>query len=408
MPETVVMKFGGTSVGTVDRIKAVAERVTDHIKRTGDRVVLVVSAMSGETDKLVGLCRSVGDGKFSIREYDQMVASGEQVSSAMTAIAIEALGFRAQSVLGFQLPLTTKRVSNLNLIWNVNSEKLRTLLDQGIIPVVAGFQGIDDEGSVTTLGRGGSDATAVAVAAALDSCKCIILTDVEGVYTTNPSICKKAKKSQSLSYEEMLELASTGAKVLQTRSVNLARKFKVPVIVCSSFSNAEGTEIVERYNGMEDAVVSGISYRTDEAKVTVRDLPNKVGVAAQVLRAMSDVGVVVDMIVQSEATGNKAEISFTVPEGDTEKASSALKKLVDDKFSGATVAVDNDIAKVAVVGEGMRMHAGVAAEMFEVLAKENINVDMISTSEIKITVAIERKYAELAVRSLHEHFVENR
>ena len=406
MSQTLVMKFGGTSVGSAERIGGVAKRVARHIKQHNSRIVVVVSAMSGETDRLIELSRKVLGAQLPPREYHALLAAGEQVSAALTAMALRREGIKAKSMLAHQVEIRTHHVFGQNLISNINSEKLYKMLDDGIVPVVAGFQGVNEDGDYTTLGRGGSDTTAVALAAALDSCRCEILTDVDGVYTALPSIVKSAKKLKSLTYEEMLELASSGAKVLQARSVSLAHKFRVPLIVCSSFSDAEGTEIVEEYQGMEDAVVSGITCRTDEAKLTLRNLPDRPGIAARVFKALGDAEVVVDMIVQSQGSGGKAAISVTVPQESAQVSFRALLDLAKEEWADATIDLDENIAKLSVVGEGMRTHAGVASKMFEVLGAEGINVEMITTSEIKISVAINQKYAELAVRSLHEAFID--
>ncbi|MFN8389672.1 MAG: aspartate kinase [Bdellovibrionota bacterium] len=404
--EPVVMKFGGTSVGSAERIGSVAKRVATHFKKTGTPIVVVVSAMSGETDRLVELSRKVVGGRPQSREYHQLLASGEQVSAALTAMALQREGLKSVSLLAHQVELKTETVYGQNLITSINADKLRKLMAEGVVPVVAGFQGVDDEGDFTTLGRGGSDTTAVALAAALDSCRCEILTDIDGVYTALPQICKKARKLKQLTYEEMLELASSGAKVLQARSVALAHKHRVPLFVLSSFSDAEGTEIVEEYEGMEDAVVSGITCRTDEVKLTLRNLPDRPGMAARIFRVLGDAQVVVDMIVQSQGTAGKASISLTVPQESDTTAYEALQRLVQNEMPEASIEIDRNIAKLSVVGEGMRTHAGVASRMFEVLGTEGINVEMITTSEIKISVAINQKYAELAVRVLHEAFIE--
>ncbi|HQH26738.1 MAG TPA: aspartate kinase [Oligoflexia bacterium] len=406
MSNYLVMKFGGTSVGSSERIGEVAKRVVRQVKKHGDKVVVVVSAMSGETNRLIELARKVAGDGYKAREYHQLVTAGEQVSVALTAMAIEREGLPAQSLLAHQIPIKTNTVFGQNLISEIPVDKLKSLLDRGIVPVVAGFQGVNDSLEYTTLGRGGSDTTAVAVAAALDSCRCVILTDVDGVYTALPSICKKARKLKALTYEEMLELASSGAKVLQTRSVSLASKFKVPTLVCSSFSDAAGTEIVEEYEGMEDAVVSGITCRTDEAKITLRNLPDQPGVAARIFKVLGDAEVVVDMIVQSEGSSGRAAISFTCAQEFSKVAYDAMLKLIQQEMSESSIELDTNIAKLSVVGEGMRTHAGVAYKVFEVLGEEGINVDMITTSEIKISVAIEEKYSELAVRVLHERFIE--
>jgi aspartate kinase len=409
MSETVVMKFGGTSVGSSERIGAVAKRVVDRVRKTGARVVVVVSAMSGETNRLIELGRKVGGDDFSIasREYHQLVTAGEHASIALTAAAIEREGVKSCSLLAHQIPIETDLVLGQHLISEINPSRIIELLDAGVVPVIAGFQGIDEEGSFTTLGRGGSDTTAVAIAAVLGPCRCEILTDIDGVYSALPSICKGAKKLDALTYEEMLEMANSGAKVLQARSVSLAHKFRVPLVVASSFGDEEGTEIVEEYEGMEDAVVSGITCRKDEAKLTLRGIPDEPGVAARVFKVLGDAEVVVDMIVQSQGAGGKAAISFTVPRESASIAYDALLAMVNEQMGDASVEIDRDIAKLSVVGEGMRTHAGVASKVFEILGQEHINVEMITTSEIKISVAIKEKYAELAVRTLHEAFIEN-
>ena len=407
MTSTIVMKFGGTSVGSTERIGESAKRVASHVRESKQRVVVVASAMSGETNRLIELARKVWGEKIPPREYHQLVTSGEQASVALVALALNREGIPAKPLLAYQVPIRTKEAYGQDLISEVGTEVLRGLLAQGIVPVVAGFQGINEVSEYTTLGRGGSDTTAVALAAALDSCPCKILTDVDGVFTALPSICKRARKLKAVSYEEMLELASSGAKVLQTRSVNLAYKYRVPLEVCSSFSNEEGTMIVEEYEGMEDAVVSGITYRTDEAKLTLRDLPDAPGVASSIFSVLAQKGIVVDMIVQSKGTGGKASISFTCADVEAQSAYDALVRLVHDSMPGAGVELDRDIAKLSVVGEGMRTHAGVASKMFDVLGREGVNVELISTSEIKISVAIKEKYSELAVRALHECFIES-
>lgn len=408
MLETVVMKFGGTSVGTVERIAEVAKRVLKKQSSTGKKVVVVVSAMAGETDRLVKLCRAVAGGnRFDEREYSQLVVSGEQISSALMALALQREGAKAMSLTAYQIPLETRRIFGKQLISDVRPDRLVSLLNQGIIPVVTGFQGIDEDGSFTTLGRGGSDTTAVAIAAALKSEACEIYTDVDGVYSASPSVCKNAKKLSHLTYEEMLELASSGAKVLQTRSVDLARKYAVRLLVKSSFTDADGTEIVEEYANMENAVVSGINCRSDEAKITLRRVPDYAGNAAKIFKCLGEAGVVVDIIVQSEGAAGFSDIAFTVAEDDVDRSVEAITTLIESKLQGVSIEVDTDVAKLSVVGEGMRNHAGVAAEMFEVLGREGINIKMITTSEIKISVGIERKYAELAVRVLHEYFIEN-
>lgn len=401
------MKFGGTSVGTTDRIGAVATRVANHIRTKGTPVVVVVSAMSGETDRLIGLGRVISRDLLPSREYHQLLSTGEQVSAALSAMALEREGIKACSLLAPQLELRTFTISGHNLIQGINVERIEELLKEGITPVVAGFQGIDEQGGYTTLGRGGSDTTAVALAAALGSCRCEILTDVDGVYTARPQVCPNARKLKHLSYEEMLELASDGAKVLQARSVALAYKFRVPLFVLSSFSEVEGTEIVEEYEGMEETVVAGISCREDQVKLTFRNVDDRPGIAARVFRSLGEANVVVDMIVQSQGHAGKASISVTVPQESAAIAEKVLNELVVKEMPEAAVEVDSNVAKLSIVGEGMRTHAGVATKMFEVLAREGINVEMITTSEIKISVCIQRKYVELAQRSLHEAFFES-
>jgi len=402
----VVMKFGGTSVGSVERIAAVAARVAQHVRATGQPTVVVVSAMSGETDRLISLGRAVAGDLSLTREYHQLLSSGEQVSAALTAMALEREGLKACSLLAPQIELRTFTISGQNLIQGINVERIQELIAEGCIPVVAGFQGIDEQGGYTTLGRGGSDTTAVALAAALGPCRCEILTDVDGVYTAQPQVCPKARKLKHLSYEEMLELASDGAKVLQARSVALAYKFRVPLFVLSSFSEAEGTEIVEEYEGMEHTVVAGISCRADQVKLTLRNIDDRPGIAARVFRALGDANVIVDMIVQSQGHAGKASISVTVPQDSAKTAEKVLTELLSKEMPEAGVEVDANVAKLSIVGEGMRTHAGVATKMFEVLAREGINVEMITTSEIKISVCIQRKYVELAQRVLHEAFIE--
>ena len=408
MSEIVVMKFGGTSVGTTERIAAVADRVVNYQKDTGKKVVVVVSAMSGETNRLVGLCEEVAGGnRYNRREYDQLVASGEQASSALTSIAIQKLGTKSQSLLAHQVGIKTKEERGKTVIESIDTEVINSLIENDVVPVLAGFQGVNTQGEFTTLGRGGSDTSAVAVAAALGCKRCVILTDVDGVYSTSPKICKNAKKLPFASYEEMLEMASSGAKVLQTRSVHLARKFGLEIEVCNSFNNNPGSIITGEYEGMEDNVVSGITCLTDQSKITVRSLEDKPGVVAKIFDIVAESGVVVDMIVQNQGKGGNAAVSFTVPEAEGDIALEAVQKFISAEAPELSVEIDKNIAKLAVVGEGMRAHTGIAAKVFQVLGDEGINIDMITTSEIKISVAFDQKYSELAVRALHERFVEN-
>lgn len=405
MLNTVVMKFGGTSVGSIERIQAVAKRVYREVKEAEKQVVVVVSAMSGETDRLLSLGRQLGSDLKSQREFDQLVTSGEQASSALTAIALKELGIESRSFLAHQLPLKTKWQFGQNLIADIDPGKIKACLGEGIVPVVAGFQGVNDRGDITTLGRGGSDTTAVALAAVLGPCPCYILTDVDGVYTTSPKIVPEAKKLEHVSYEEMLELARAGAKVLQTRSVSLARKFKVPLYVCTSFSDEPGSEIVEEFPNMEDAVVSGVTTKSGESKVSLWNIPDRPGVAATFFRAIAEAHINVDMIVQSQGEDGLTRMSFTVPEEDAPEAEKALEPILKSEFPGAKISVESGISKVSVVGEGMRNHSGVAAEVFEVLSKTDINVELITTSEIRISVAVKSDQAEDAVRSLHDAFI---
>ncbi len=404
--DIVVMKFGGTSVGSVERIQAVAKRVAKRFNQEKKKIVVVVSAMSGETDRLIGLAKNITAGELPPREYHQLLATGEQSSAALTAMAMDQEGLKAVSLLAPQIPIKTKFVGGHNLISSVDGEKIKEFLRAGIVPVVAGFQGIDETGSYTTLGRGGSDNTAVAIAAVLGPCRCEILTDVDGVYSATPQVCKKAKKLDYLNYEEMLELANSGAKVLQARSVALAHKHRVPLIVCSSFSEEKGTAIVEEYKGMEDAIVSGITSRSDEVLISMRNLPDVPGVGAKLFKMLGDCNVVLDMIVQSSSYNNRVDISITVPYDTADVAYKVLSTQVKIDWPESTIDIDREIAKLSVVGEGMRNQAGVAFKVFDVLAKQGINVMMITTSEIKISLVIKQKFVELAVRLLHENLLE--
>lgn len=399
----VVQKYGGTSVGTVERIKNVAKRVA-AAKQRGNDVVVVVSAMAGETNRLVALARQLSESPDE-RECDVLLASGEQVSSSLLSLAIKNLGCRARSFLGHQVRIETDKAYGKARIKSIDSTRIKRALKDGEIVVVAGFQGVDEEGNITTLGRGGSDTSAVAMAAALKAKVCEIYTDVEGVFTTNPNVCPKAKKLDRISFEEMIEMASTGAKVLQIRSVELAMKFAVPVHVRSSFSEAEGTWVVEEEEGMDEVLVSGVTYDKDEAKITLLRVPDRPGLAAQIFSPISEANIVVDMIIQNASEDGTTDLTFTVPKSDYKKAVSLVEKTASG-VQAKGVRVDPDIAKVSIVGVGMRTHAGVAAKMFQILAREGINIEMISTSEIKISVVIDEKQTEHAVRALHEAFIE--
>ncbi len=398
----IVQKYGGTSVGSVERIQAVAERVA-RTARDGNQVVVVVSAMSGETDKLIGLAHQINQNP-SERELDMLLSSGERVTSALTAMAVEARGVKAQSLTGRQAGIITDTVHTKAKIARITGDRIKKALDEGKVVVIAGFQGITEDEDVTTLGRGGSDLSAVAVAAAINADCCEIYTDVDGVYTTDPNIVPEARKLQKISYEEMLELASLGAKVLQTRSVEFAMKYKVPVVVRSSFNENPGTLVVEEDKEMENVVVSGIAYDKNQAKITLVNVPDRPGIAAQLFDAIASANVVVDMIVQNISShGKSTDISFTVPKTDVKKALDVAESMAKE-FGSERIDTREDISKVSIIGVGMRTHSGVAAKMFKTLAQHGINIMMISTSEIKISCVIDLKFTELAVRVLHEAF----
>ena len=399
----IVQKYGGTSVANVERIKAVAKRVVKTAKE-GHKVAVVVSAMAGETDKLINLAHQVSSNP-SEREMDLLLSSGERVASALTAIAIEELGHKAMAFTGRQMGIITDDVHTKAKIEKIAGERAKKALDEGYIIVVAGFQGITESGSdVTTLGRGGSDLSAVAIASALNADLCEIYTDVDGVYTTDPNIVPEARKLDKISYEEMLELASLGAKVLQTRSVEFAMKYEVPVVVRSSFNDNQGTLVTKEDEDMEKVVVSGVAYDKNQAKITVMGVPDKPGIAARLFKGIADAGIVVDIIVQNVSSdGKAADISFTVPKTDAKKALK-LTEGIAKELSAKGVDMKEDIAKISIVGVGMRTHSGVASQIFETLAKHNVNIMMISTSEIKVSCVIDAKYAELAVRVLHDVF----
>ncbi len=400
----IVQKYGGTSVGSVDRMRNVAARCL-ATARQGHQVAVVVSAMSGETNRLLELTRQIHDDPND-REVDVIVSTGEQVSVGLVALAIRAAGGKARSFLGHQCKIVTDSSFSRARIVEIDSKPIKDALAAGEIAVIAGFQGVDEKGSITTLGRGGSDTTGVAIAAALDADVCEIYTDVDGVYTTDPNVVPNARKIERISYEEMLELASLGAKVLQLRSVELGMKYGVKIHVRSSFSDAQGTWVVPEEAAMEKVVVSGVTVAKDEAKITCEDLPDTHGVAAKLFAPLADANISVDMIVQNQAYDGTTDLTFTVPRGDTKRAIDTLKSKVPDLVGagGERIISDDDICKVSVVGVGMRSHAGIAKKMFQLLAAENINIQLISTSEIKISCVIARKYAELAVRALHEGF----
>jgi aspartate kinase len=398
----LVQKYGGSSVATIERIKHVAEKVW-AAKRAGHDLVVVVSAMAGETNRLLGLAHEISEMPDE-REKDVLLASGEQVSIALLSLALKERGQPSRSFLGHQVRIETDNAYGKARIRNIDSRRILQSLKEGEVVVVAGFQGIDEDDNITTLGRGGSDTTAVALAAFLNASACEIYTDVEGVFTTDPGICADAQKLPRISYEEMIELASTGAKVLEIRSVEFAKRFAVPVHVRSTFSDIEGTWVVKEDESMEDLLVSGVSYDKNEVKITILRVPDRPGLAAQVFGPIADAHIVVDMIIQNASADGTTDLTFTVSKADYKKALSIVEKTAPD-IAAKGVDVDTDIAKVSVVGVGMRTHAGVAAKMFRVLAEEGVNIEMISTSEIKISVVIDAKYTELAVRVLHEAFI---
>ena len=398
----IVQKYGGTSVGTVERIQAVAEKVAGFHKR-GDQVVVVVSAMSGETNRLIELAKGVSDNP-SPREMDVLVSTGEQVTIALLSMALQKLGINARSYTGSQIPLRTDSVYSKARIEEIDDKKVRADLNGGSVVVVAGFQGVDADGNITTLGRGGSDTTAVALAAALKADECQIYTDVDGVYTTDPRVVDNARRLDSITFEEMLEMASQGSKVLQIRSVEFAGKYNVPLRVLSSFQDGPGTLItVDDEVDMEKPVISGIAFTRDEAKIIVRGAPDTPGIAYKILGPVSAANIEVDMIVQNVGKDGAADFTFTVHRNDFGRAQEALRN-ASEELGQPEIIGDDKIAKVSLVGVGMRSHAGVASKMFEALAKEGVNIEMISTSEIKVSVVIAEKYLELAVRALHSAF----
>jgi aspartate kinase len=397
----IVQKYGGTSVGSPDKIKAVTERVLEY-SRKGHEMVIVLSAMSGETDRLTALANSMQD-QPDTREMDVLLSTGEQVTISLFAMALKAAGFEAISFLGDQIKIQTSSMHTKARIQSVDTDKVKSHLAQGKIVVVAGFQGVDENGDITTLGRGGSDTTAVALAAALKADQCEIFTDVEGVYTTDPNVCPSARKIERISYDEMLELASLGAKVLDIRSVGLAKRYKVPLHVRSTFVDTEGTWVVEEEKAMESMLVSGVTYNKNEATITISKVPDKPGIASKIFMPISDAGIVVDMIIQNTRAGDLTDMTFTVPRTEFKRAMELVQKIAAD-IGAENVSGAEDIAKVSIVGVGMRNHSGIASTMFHVLANEGINIVMISTSEIKVSCVIEEKYTELAIRALHDAF----
>ena len=400
----IVQKYGGTSVGSIERIESVAENVIAY-KKQGNDMVVVVSAMSGETNRLVGLAQQINSRAHG-RELDVLLTTGEQVTIALLAMAIEKRGYAAKSYTGGQASIITDSAHNKARIKSVDNQKIRLDLDAGCIVVVAGFQGVDEESNITTLGRGGSDTTGVAMAASLNADECQIFTDVDGVYTTDPRVEPDARRLKTITFEEMLEMASLGSKVLQTRAVEFAQKHAVPLRVLSSFEEGEGTLIIsdnKTDKTMEQALISGIAFNRDEAQLTINGVSDTPGVAYGILGPISDADIEVDMILQNVSADGTTDFTFTVNRNDYENALASLKKTAK-KLKAREVSGNNKIVKISIVGVGMRSHAGIATRMFEVLAKEGINILMISTSEIKISVLVDEKYLELGVRALHEGF----
>jgi aspartate kinase len=398
----LVQKYGGSSVGSIERIKDVAGRIAAS-KRAGNQIVVVVSAMAGETNRLIALAQQIAEIPDE-REKDVLLASGEQVSMALLSLALKEAGVAARSYLGHQVRIETDKAYGKARILSIDSTRIVQALKAGEVVVVAGFQGVDQEDNITTLGRGGSDTSAVALAAFLNAAACEIYTDVEGVFTTDPGICGNARKLARISYDEMIELASTGAKVLEIRSVEFAKNYSVPVHVRSSFSDAEGTWLVKEEDTMGDVLVSGVACDKNETKITLVRVPDQPGLAAQIFGPIADAHIVVDMIIQNASEDGTTDLTFTVSKADHKKALAIVEKALPAVHAKG-IKVDTDIAKVSVVGVGMRTHAGVAARMFQVLAREKINIQMISTSEIKISVVIGASQTDQAVRVLHDAFI---
>ncbi|MBW2163411.1 MAG: aspartate kinase [Deltaproteobacteria bacterium] len=397
----IVQKYGGSSVADCDLIK----RVADHViacKKQGDDVVVVLSAMSGETDRLIDLARQV-QSTSDPRELDVLLATGEQMTISLFAMAVREKGFKAMSFLGYQVPIDTDSDYGKARILDISTEKLNAAIKSGHIPVVAGFQGVTPRGNITTLGRGGSDTTAVAVAVVLNADICEIYTDVDGVYTTDPNICPNARKIDRISYDEMMEMASLGAKVLEIRSVEFAMRYGMPLHVRSSFTYNTGTHVVKEDETMEQVLVSGVTYSRNEARITITKVPDSPGIAAGIFNPISNANIVVDMIIQNTRACDLTDMTFTIPRGNYDQAMEIVRKVAKE-IGAEKVAGDPNIAKVSIVGVGMRNHAGVAGKMFDILARHGINILMISTSEIKVSCVIEEKYTELAVRALHEEF----
>jgi aspartate kinase len=397
----VVQKYGGTSVANLDKIANVAKKVIST-KEAGNEVVVVLSAMSGETDRLIQLAQKAAEEPLG-REYDSLISTGEQVTVTLLALMLNGMGHRAKSFLGSQVRIMTDAAFTKARILNIETDAIREELCKGTIVVVAGFQGVDEQNNITTLGRGGSDTSAVALAAALQADVCDIYTDVDGVYTTDPNICGKARRLNRITYDEMLEMARAGAKVLQPRSVEIAKKYNVPVYVKSSFTDVGGTLVAGEEIDMEKEVVSGVTYDRDQAKITVVHVPDRPGVAASLFTSLSEHHIVVDMIIQNASLQGYTDLTFTVSRKDIREATRIISDVVRE-VGAEKVEVDDNVAKVSIIGVGMISHSGVAAMMFATLAKEGINIMMISTSEIKVSCVVEAKYAELSVTVLHDAF----
>ena len=401
MGKLIVKKFGGTSVADAERIEAVADNIESEI-HAGNKVTVVLSAMGDSTDDLIKLAKEINP-EPDLREYDALVSTGEQISVALLAMALLKRGIKGKSYTAYQLGIKTNSSHSRARILDVEVSKITSELNEGVVPVITGFQGMNESGDITTLGRGGSDTTGVALAAALDADECQIYTDVDGIFTTDPRVYDKARLLKAVSFEEMLELSSSGAKVLQLRAVEYASKFNLPIRVLSSFNEGEGTLVQEEKNIMERPIVSGISSIDSEAKLTIRGVPDIPGVAAKILSPISDAGIEVDVIVQNIGADNTTDFTFTVNEDDTKQAEEILKK-TSTTLGGGLIDVDDDIAKISIVGRGMRAHAGVASKMFQALAKSEINISMITTSEIKISVVIKKSEMTKAVAALHDAF----
>ena len=397
----VVQKYGGTSVADLERIQNVAQRVIKTYDQ-GNDVVVILSAMAGVTDHLIDMANKASQDPDR-RELDVLLATGEQTTSALLAMMLKSMQYPAASLMGYQADVVTDCEFGNARIIEIGGGRIKELLEKRTIVVVAGFQGCDIRGNITTLGRGGSDTSAVAIAAALKADVCEIYTDVDGIYTADPNVCSKARKLKEISYDEMLNMASLGAKVLQIRSVGFAKKFNIPVHVRSSFSDEEGTMVISEDSGMEQLVVSGVTHDKNQARITLKKVPDQPGIAAKIFSPIAEAGIVVDMIIQNTRAGGQTDLTFTVPMGDYAKAM-ALEKRIAEEIGSEDVFGDENIAKVSVIGVGMKNHSGVASIMFTTLARENINIAMISTSEIRISCIVEEKYAELAVRVLHSAF----